>query len=143
MASTKASRKGNGSDNGSKTIKTRKAHESKAAITKSAVKKSNAKAKKTREYVMKKKDKPIAQNGRQPGRQLIRWNGRLKLSLLHVYITHKTLSRRICFEPSNSSILEGSRSDSQKHVPINNFARNLYIMAWFPQTPNQASLFRC
>jgi hypothetical protein len=84
MATTKASRKakresygrGNDSDNGSTIIKARKAHDSKEAITKGAVKKSDARARQTREYIMKKKDKPLAQNGRQPGRQLIRWNGK-------------------------------------------------------------------
>jgi hypothetical protein len=83
MATTKASRKakresygrGNDSDNGLTIIKARKAHDSKEAITKGAVKKSDARARQTREYAMKK-DKPMAQNGRQPGRQLIRWNGK-------------------------------------------------------------------
>jgi hypothetical protein len=87
MASTKASRKakresyskGYDSDDGSIIVKTRKAHNSKETITNGAVKKSDAKAKETREYILKansKKDKPVAQNGRQPGRQLIRWNGK-------------------------------------------------------------------
>jgi hypothetical protein len=84
MATTKASRKakresyakGNDPDNGSTITKTRKARESKNAITKGAVRKSDAKARETREYVIKNKAKPVAQNGRQPGRQLIRWNGK-------------------------------------------------------------------
>lgn len=84
MACTKASRKakrqsygkGYDSDNGSIIVKARKARNSKDAITKGAAKKSDAKAKETREYIMKAKSKPIAQNGRQPGRQLIRWNGK-------------------------------------------------------------------
>jgi hypothetical protein len=103
MTTTKATRKakrlsygkGNDSDSGSTIIKARKAHDSKEAITKGAVKKSdeNAKVKQTKEYiagaqakevqvkqtkkyVLKKTDKPLAHNGRKPGRQLIRWNGR-------------------------------------------------------------------
>jgi len=86
MASTKASRKAKresykvyDSDHGSITVNARKAHSNKEAITKGAVKKSDAKDKETREYILKaksKKDKPVAQNGRQPGRQLIRWNGK-------------------------------------------------------------------
>lgn len=84
MATTKASRKakresnakGNDSDNGSTILKNRKARDSKDAITKGALKKSNGKATETREYVLKNKSKPVAQNGRQPGRQLIRWNGK-------------------------------------------------------------------
>ena len=85
MATTKASRKakresyvkGHESDNASTIFKARKTHNSKEAITKGAVKKSDAKGRQTREYILKNKDKPMAQNGRQPGRQLIRWNGTL------------------------------------------------------------------
>jgi hypothetical protein len=87
MASTKASRKakresygkGYDSDNGSIIAKARKARKSKEAITSGAAKKSDAKARQTREYVLNaksQKGKPAAQNGRQPGRQLIRWNGK-------------------------------------------------------------------
>jgi len=87
MASNKASRKakresygkGYDSDNGSIIVKARKARKSKEAITGGAVKKSDAKARHTREYILKaksQKNKPVAQNGRQPGRQLVRWNGK-------------------------------------------------------------------
>jgi hypothetical protein len=87
MASTKASRKakrqsygkGADSDNGSIIVKARKAHNSKDVVTNGAVKKSDAKAGDTRDTISKvssKKAKPVAQNGRQPGRQLIRWNGK-------------------------------------------------------------------
>jgi hypothetical protein len=106
MATTKASRKakresygrGNDSDNGSTIIKARKSHDSKEAITKGAVKKSDARARQTREYVMKKKDKPMAQNGRQPGRQLIRWNGKSN-SFCIFQSPHKTLFLHVTFEP--------------------------------------------
>ncbi len=84
MATTKASRKAkrdpsskdHDSDAASTTMKTRKTHDSKEAVTRGALKKSNMKARETREYIMKKQNQPIARNGRQPGRQLIRWNGK-------------------------------------------------------------------
>lgn len=109
MATTKASRKakresygrGNDSDNGSKIIKTRKAHDSKEAITKGAVKKSDATARQTREYVMKK-DKPMRQNGRQPGRQLIRWNGKPNSFCIIFRVLIRFYSFMLLSNPKNS-----------------------------------------
>lgn len=65
------------SDNGSiiAKMKTRKAHESKEVITKSAVKKSDKQAQQAFLNVIPKgkKVKTVSNNGRVVGRQLIRW----------------------------------------------------------------------
>lgn len=94
MASTKASRKAKrdsygkslkgstkvGTDNGSMIakMKARKTHNSKDAITKGAVKKSDAQAKGVFLKAVPKGTtaKPASYNGRVVGRQLIRWTGK-------------------------------------------------------------------